>query len=104
MFRYLIRMHLLSSLQLPKLVMYLPQFVRVFYRLMHDPRVPRMAKLAPLVVLLPMFSPPALRLEFIPVLGLLGWLVVISFAMKLFVWLCPPEVVREHVARIARGG
>jgi len=104
MLRLLLRMHLLSSLQLPKLVLFLPQFVRVFSALIHDSRVPRTAKLVPLLILLPMLTPPAVELDLIPVVGLLGWLVVVSIAMKTFIWLCPPDVVREHVARIAHGG
>jgi hypothetical protein len=98
-----LRMHFLPPLQLSRLVGYLPQFVRVFWRLMKDPRIPLLAKLVPVLALLLMISPPAIELDLVPILGEIGWLVVGVLAFKILVWLSPPEVVREHVSRIARG-
>lgn len=103
MFWQFLRMHFLPPLQLSRLVGYLPQFVRVFWRLMKDPRVPLLAKLVPVLALLLMMSPPAIELDLVPILGEIGWLVVGVLAFKILVWLSPPEVVREHVSRIARG-
>ena len=103
MFWQFLRMHFLPPLQLSRLVGYLPQFVRVFWRLMKDPRVPLLAKLVPVLALLLMMSPPAIELDLVPILGEIGWLVVGVVAFKILVWLSPPEVVREHVSRIARG-
>lgn len=103
MFWQFLRMHFLPPLQLSRLVGYLPQFVRVFCRLMKDPRVPLLAKLVPVLALLLMVSPPAMELDLVPILGEIGWLVVGVLAFKILVWLSPPEVVREHVSRIARG-
>ena len=103
MFWQFLRMHFLPPLQLSRLVGYLPQFVRVFWRLMKDPRVPLLAKLVPVLALLLMMSPPAMELDLVPILGEIGWLVVGVLAFKMLVWLSPPEVVREHVSRIARG-
>jgi len=103
MFWQFLRMHFLPPLQLSRLVGYLPQFVRVFWRLMKDPRVPLLAKLVPVLALLLMVSPPAIELDLVPILGEIGWLVVGVLAFKILVWLSPPEVVREHVSRIARG-
>jgi hypothetical protein len=103
MFWQFLRMHFLPPLQLSRLVGYLPQFVRVFWRLMKDPRVPLVAKLVPVLALLLMMSPPAMELDLVPILGEIGWLVVGVLAFKILVWLSPPEVVREHVGRIARG-
>jgi hypothetical protein len=98
-----LRMHFLPPLQLSRLVGYLPQFVRVFWRLMKDPRIPLLAKLVPVLALLLMISPPAIELDLVPILVEIGWLVVGVLAFKILVWLSPPEVVREHVSRIARG-
>ncbi|MGH7813612.1 MAG: hypothetical protein ACREQI_06370 [Candidatus Binataceae bacterium] len=84
-------------------IMFMPQFARVFWRLMNDGRVPILAKIAPAIVLLAMVTPPALELDLIPIVGELDWLLAGYLALKLFLWLCPPEVVREHVARVARG-
>ena len=103
MFWQFLRMHFLPPLQVSRLVGYLPQFVRVFWRLMKDPRVPLLAKLVPVLALLLMMSPPAIELDLVPILGEIGWLVVGVLAFKILVWLSPPEVVREHVSRIARG-
>ena len=103
MFWQFLRMHFLPPLQLSRLVGYLPQFVRVFWRLMKDPRVPLLAKLVPVLAFLLMVSPPAIELDLVPILGEIGWLVVEVLAFKILVWLSPPEVVREHVSRIARG-
>ena len=103
MFWQFLRMHFLPPLQLSRLVGYLPQFVRVFWRLMKDPRVPLLAKLVPVLTLLLMLSPPAIELDLVPILGEIGWLVVGVLAFKILVWLTPPEIVREHVSRIARG-
>jgi len=103
MFRSLLRMQLFSPVQLSRMVIYLPQFVRVFFRLMADSRVGVLAKLVPVLAVLLMFTPPAIELDFIPVIGELDWLLVGFLTLKLFVWLCPPHVVREHVSRIARG-
>jgi hypothetical protein len=103
MFWQFLRMHFLPPLQVSRLVGYLPQFVRVFWRLMKDPRVPLLAKLVPVLALLLMMSPPAIELDLVPILGEIGWLVVGVLAFKILIWLTPPEVVREHVSRIARG-
>jgi len=85
------------------MVIYLPQFVRLFYRLITDVRVPRLAKMVPVMGLLLMLTPPALELDMIPIVGELDWILVGYLALKVFIWLCPPYVVREHVSQIARG-
>jgi hypothetical protein len=95
-------MQLLSPSRLGGFIMHLPSFMRVFYRLMIDPRVSPIAKLVPPLGVLLLFTPPALELDFIPLVGELDWLLVIFITLKVFIWLCPAEVVREHVAQIAR--
>jgi hypothetical protein len=95
-------MQLLSPSRVGGLVTHLPNFARLFYRLMMDRRVSPLAKLVPLVGLLLLLTPPALELDFIPLVGELDWLLVILISLKVFIWLCPPEVVREHVTRVAR--
>ena len=103
MFWQFLRMRLLPPFQMGRMVAYLPQFVRVFIALMRDARVSLLAKMVPVLALLLMLSPPAIELDIVPILGEIGWIVVGIIAFKLFVWLSPPEVVREHVSRIARG-
>jgi hypothetical protein len=103
MFWQFLRMRLLPPFQMSRAVAYLPQFVRLFIALMRDSRVSLLAKLVPVLAFLLMLSPPAIELDIVPVLGEIGWIVVGVVAFKLVVWLSPPEVVREHVSRIARG-
>jgi hypothetical protein len=86
-----------------RVLVFLPHFLRVFVALMKDRRVSAMTKMVPVVALLVLLSPPALELDLIPFLGELDVLLLGYLALRLFVWLCPPEVVREHVSRIARG-
>ena len=99
----MLRMQFLSPMQLSRLVMYLPQFVRLFYRLITDERVPMLAKMVPWMGLLLMVTPPALELDMIPIVGELDWILIGYLSLKVFIWLCPPDVVREHVSQIGRG-
>ena len=99
----IMRLRLASPATVGKFIAYLPQFIRLFWRLMKDRRVSLLTKMVPLLGLLLLISPPLLELDMIPIVGELDAIVVIGLALKLFVWLCPPDVVREHVARIAHG-
>jgi hypothetical protein len=99
--RDILRPHLLNPLRLSRLIAYLPQFARLFYLLMRDARVPALIKLVPILGLVMAVAPPNLELEMIPIVGEMDFLLIVFLSLKLFVWLCPPEVVREHVARIA---
>jgi uncharacterized membrane protein YkvA (DUF1232 family) len=101
--RSILHAQLFNPFRVSRVVAYLPQFVRVFYRLMSDERVSFFAKLVPVLGVLILVSPPMLEQDLIPFIGEIDDLVVLFVAFKLFVWLCPPEVVREHVAQISRG-
>jgi hypothetical protein len=96
-------MQFFGPLQVGRLVIFLPQFLRLFYRLINDARVPMLAKLVPVMGLLLLLTPPALELDLVPIVGELDWLLVGYLSLKVFIWLCPPDVVREQVSRIARG-
>jgi len=101
--RSFLRMRFLNPARIGGAVTYLPHFIRVFYRLMSDRRVSTLAKLVPFLGLLLLLTPPALELDLIPGVGQLDWLLVGYISLKLFLWLCPPDVVREHVAQVGRG-
>ena len=47
----------MGPLQIRGLIMFLPQFVRVFYRLMRDARVSVLAKAVPLLGVVALISP-----------------------------------------------
>jgi len=97
----IMRLRLASPATIGKFIGYLPQFIRLFYRLMRDARVSVLTKLVPLLGVLILLSPPLFELDLIPFVGELDAIVVIGLTLKLFIWLCPPDVVREHVARIS---
>lgn len=96
-------MQLLNPLRMRGMLAYLPQFIRVFWRLMHDRRVSFLAKMTPIIGILLLITPPALELDLVPIIGELDLLLVIYVSLKVFIWMCPPDVVREHVAQVARG-
>jgi hypothetical protein len=103
MVRSFFRTQLLNPVRVISFIRYLPHFVQVFYRLMTDRRVPLLAKSVPFIGLLLLLTPPALELDLVPFIGELDWLVVGYISLKLFLWLCPPELVREHVLQVGRG-
>ena len=83
---------------------HLPKFLKLFWRLLKDPRVGFGPKLLFLVVLAYVILPVDLLPDFLPALGQLDDLLVAFLGMKGFVRLCPRDVVREHVQAIAAGG
>jgi hypothetical protein len=102
-FSSFLRMQLLNPLRVRGMLAYLPQFMRVFWRLMHDRRVSFLAKITPVIGIMLLITPPAVELDFVPIIGELDWMLVVYLSLKLFIWMCPPDVVREHVAQVARG-
>lgn len=82
-----------------------PNFIRLFWRLLWDPRVSVLAKL-PLVIGLIYFVAPVDAIPDFPLVGL-GWMddvVVLYLGALAFVRLCPRNVVSEHVRLIDQGG
>ena len=86
-----------------RLLAHLPSFLKLFLRLVKDPRVNIAPKLVVLGVLAYVVLPTDLVPDFIPGLGYAGSVVVLLAGLKLFLRLCPPEVVQEHVKSIAAG-
>jgi len=82
---------------------HLPNFVRLYWRLFRDPRVSLMAKGVLVAAAAYLALPVDLVPDLIPVLGQLDDIAVLIGACKLFVHLCPADVVAEHVRRIAQG-
>ncbi len=71
-------------------------------RLMLDPRVPFLPKFIVPLVALYVLSPIDVVPDFVLVLGQLDDIALLFFGTKLFINLCPPDVVMEH--RRALGG
>ncbi len=86
-----------------QLLAHLPSFLKLFSRLVKDPRVNLAPKLVVLGVLAYVVLPTDLVPDFIPGLGQVDDVVVLLAGLKLFLRLCPPEVVEEHVKTIAAG-
>jgi len=62
-----------------------------------------LAKLARVMRLLLLLTPPATEVDLIPVVGQLNWLLVDYLSLQLFIWLCLIDVIREHITKVARG-
>ena len=65
--------------------------------------IPLLAKLVTVLGLLFLLTPPAIEVDFIPVIGHLDWLLIGYLCLRLFIWLCPPDLVCERVTRTASG-
>jgi uncharacterized membrane protein YkvA (DUF1232 family) len=89
--------------RLAQLFYHLPNFLKLFWRLLKDPRVPIWPKLLLLLVVAYVFLPVDLLPDFLPVLGQIDDLAVIFLGLQGFVRLCPRDIVREHVQAIAAG-
>jgi uncharacterized membrane protein YkvA (DUF1232 family) len=87
--------------RVPELLRHLPQFLRLFWRLLRDPRVSIWPKALLVGALLYLLSPLDLLPDALPVIGEVDDLVVLIVVCRLFLYLCPPEVVRDHVRRIS---
>jgi uncharacterized membrane protein YkvA (DUF1232 family) len=79
------------------------KFLKLFSRLFKDPRVSLAPKLIPLGILGYLILPVDLLPDVFQGLGRLDDLVVLLLGLRLFLRLCPPEVVQEHVKAIATG-
>ncbi len=71
--------------------------VRLAWRLLLDPRVPMWVKGIIPAALVYVVSPLDFIPDVIPVLGQLDDLAVVVLGFKLFIDLCPPHIVREHM-------
>ncbi len=95
----------MSLVQLAALVYHLPSFLKLYWRLYTDPRVPFFwAKL----LLGGAIAYTIVPFDFLPdfILPLLGYAedtLILVYALKKFIHLCPKDIVREHVERISRG-
>lgn len=97
---------LLKRLELRRfvgLISHLPSFVKLFSRLVNDARISLWPKLLLLLVLAYVIVPTDLVPDFLFGLGQVDDLVIVFAGLRLFLRLCPKEVVQEHVRTIASG-
>ncbi|HEY6366257.1 MAG TPA: YkvA family protein [Candidatus Binatia bacterium] len=86
-----------------QLLVHLPSFLKLFSRLVKDPRVNLAPKLVVLGALAYVVLPTDLVPDFVPGLGQADDVAVLLAGLRLFLRLCPPEIVQEHVKSIATG-
>jgi uncharacterized membrane protein YkvA (DUF1232 family) len=84
-----------------RVLLHLPSFARLYWRLFRDRRVPILPKALLVVTLVYAVSPFDVVPDFIPGIGEVDDVVVVLSGLWLFVRLCPPAVVRETVHDIA---
>jgi uncharacterized membrane protein YkvA (DUF1232 family) len=82
---------------------HLPQFVRLYWRLLNDRRVSIWPKALLVLSALYVVSPVDIIPDVIPFFGEVDDLVVVIVVCRLFMYMCPREVVQEHVRRIGAG-
>lgn len=71
--------------------------LKLVWRLLRDPRVPLLNKLViPGLILAYFLWPADLMPDIFPLLGQVDDLVLLALALKLFVDLCPAEIVRQY--------
>jgi uncharacterized membrane protein YkvA (DUF1232 family) len=83
---------------------HLPDFVRLFLRLLGDARVALSAKALMVAAVGYVLSPVDLLPDMLVMLGAVDDLALLGMACKLFIQLCPRTVVAEHVARLDNSG
>jgi uncharacterized membrane protein YkvA (DUF1232 family) len=92
-----------AGLQAARLLWHLPNFLRLYWRLYRDPRVPLGAKAGLTAAVLYLISPIDLLPDYwLPLLGFADDIGVLWIASRWFIAACPPAVVTEHVRRIDR--
>ena len=89
------------SINIFRIIFYFPHFLRLYWRLFLDRRVPFYLKAILVSGVIYFLSPIDLIPEiFNPLLGFIDDFVVISLVMKGFIKLAPQAVVAEHVRAI----
>jgi uncharacterized membrane protein YkvA (DUF1232 family) len=93
----------LTPWQVFRLLWHLPNFVKLYWRLFRDSRVPLRAKAILVAAMLYVLDPIDFLPDFLfPFLGALDDLAVIILAARWFISLCPPDVVQERVRELSQ--
>jgi len=91
-----------TPLEIVRFIYHLPRLGLLFHRLLMDSRVPFYAKAVPILGLLYLAMPLDIIRDFgRSFFGYIDDLVVLYFSFRIFLDLCPPEVVQEHVEKLS---
>jgi len=80
------------------------QQVKLAYNLMLDRRVHPVTKIIPLAALAYLFMPVDIAPDVMPIFGQLDDLAIVMLGLRFFFEFSPPEVVHEHLKRLAQAG
>ena len=87
-----------------RIILNLPKFIKLYFRLFQDRRVQLHLKLILMLGLAYLISPIDIIPDWVlPIVGHADDLIVLFTALRYFLKNCPQEVVQEHVERIERG-
>jgi uncharacterized membrane protein YkvA (DUF1232 family) len=86
-----------------QLITHLSSFLKLFSRLVKDPRVSLSPKLLLVGILAYVILPTDILPDFLIGVGQLDDLAVILGGLRLFLRLCPPEIVQEHLRAVSAG-
>jgi len=92
-----------NGLRVLRFIQNIPQFVRLYWRLLRDARVSIWPKALLVLAGIYVLSPIDIIPDMIPFIGEVDDLVIVIAACRLFIYLCPREIVQEHVRRIDAG-
>jgi uncharacterized membrane protein YkvA (DUF1232 family) len=93
----------MPTLQLLRLLWHLPNFAKLYWRLFTDRRVPLHAKAVLLAGVLYILSPiDLIPFLLFPVFGAADDLAIFLLTARVFISLCPPNVVQEQVRKISQ--
>jgi uncharacterized membrane protein YkvA (DUF1232 family) len=90
--------------EIVRFVGHLPNFVRLFLRLLRDRRVIWSAKALLIGTIVYILSPFDILPDFWLVLGQMDDLALFAMACRMFIQLSPPEAIKEHVTEIDNTG
>jgi uncharacterized membrane protein YkvA (DUF1232 family) len=104
-YRYLRDLHAGNPVAIARLIVHLPNLLKLYWRLLRDRRVNLVPKLILVGAVVYLISPLDF-LQDVMFIGV-GWiadLILLAVAASAFIRLCPPRVVQEHVELIDQGG
>ena len=84
-----------------QVITHLPDFIRLYWRLFRDRRVPVLAKALLVVTLAYVVWPLDIIPDVLPIVGEVDDIGVVLSGLWLFIRLCPPHVVLERVREIS---